>query len=115
MKLPFRETKSNTAPDEATVLDDDSSQASSTVSKREVAKHEQLLMWWPEIGAISSSFAFLAAILVFLSYIEGTRSNDRNVPWQIRPITVASTLSTISRLALLVAIAECTENKRLAH
>ncbi|KXT07967.1 hypothetical protein AC579_8598 [Pseudocercospora musae] len=68
---------------------------------------QRLLAWWPELLSAFLSVGTLIAVAAVLYSIDGEPLEKWNLPWQIKPNTLISTLITLVRLWMLLVIAEC--------
>ncbi|KAK4507118.1 hypothetical protein PRZ48_000852 [Zasmidium cellare] len=62
--------------------------------------------WWPELFGALLSILLLAAIIIFLAKIDGSKLDDWHLAWQIKPPTIVSILVTLCRITLAFYIAE---------
>ncbi len=65
-----------------------------------------LLLWWPELAAMTLSIACLAAVIIVLLRIDGTPLQRWSMPWHVKPNTLVSILITASRVFMLSVLVE---------
>ncbi|EME78728.1 uncharacterized protein MYCFIDRAFT_22229, partial [Pseudocercospora fijiensis CIRAD86] len=63
--------------------------------------------WWPELLSAFLSVGTLIAVAAVLHSIDGEPLEKWDLPWQMKPNTVISTLITLVRLWMLLVVAEC--------
>lgn len=63
-------------------------------------------LWWKEIGAISVSICFLGAVIGVLLGVNNTALSKWSMPFGMQPTTLIALLITLSKVFLLVVLAE---------
>ncbi|KXS98316.1 hypothetical protein AC578_6840 [Pseudocercospora eumusae] len=85
----------------------DSDNSESASPRKTESPAQRLLAWWPELLSAFLSVGTLIAVAAVLYSIDGEPLENWDLPWQIKPNTVISTLITLVRLWMLLVIAEC--------
>jgi len=87
--------------------DNSSTQLSLPKSRNaKVPLSKRLYKWWPELTGAALSIVLLAAIILFLAFIDGSKMDDWHFVWQIKSPTIISILVTVCRINLAFFIAE---------